>query len=70
MIAGVESPSLGQGIGYARFNSPDDWAGRVLSFRLPDQTVHECNIVDLPFFDAEKQLSRGLGEVPDGTTSA
>ena len=49
MTAGADSPALGQGIGYARFKSPGDWAGRALSVRLPDQTVHECNIVDLPF---------------------
>tara|TARA_B000000441_G_C21609396_1_gene270772 strand:- start:211 stop:561 length:351 start_codon:yes stop_codon:yes gene_type:complete len=68
MTAGADSPALGQGIGYARFKSPGDWAGRALSVRLPDQTVHECNIVDLPFFDAEKRLPRGLAEVPDGAT--
>lgn len=60
MTAGVDSPALGQGIGYARFKSPGDWAGRALSVRLPDQTVHECNIVDLPFLDAEKRLPREL----------
>lgn len=60
MTAGVESPTIGCGVGYARFNSPGDWAGQTLQIRLPDGTIHPCEIVDLPFFDPEKKIARGL----------
>ena len=36
ITAGVPSPTLGCGIGYARFNSPGNWAGKVLTLRLTD----------------------------------
>ena len=60
ITAGVPSPTLGLGIGYARFNAPGDWLGRALSLRLPDGEVHRCRIVDLPFFDQEKNIVRGV----------
>ena len=60
MTAGVDSPTLGCGIGYARFAKPGDWAGRMLQIRLPDGAEHACEIVDLPFFDPEKKIARGI----------
>lgn len=66
MTAGVQSPTLECGIGYARFNAPGDWAGRDMQIRFPDGKVHPCEIVDLPFFDPEKKLARGLDRtIPD-----
>ena len=62
MTMGVRSPTLGCGIGYVRFNQPGDWKGRSLRIRLPTGDVHPCEIVDLPFFDREKRLARGLDE--------
>ena len=56
----MPSPTLGYGIGYARFNSPGNWAGKVLSLRLTDGTDHACEIVDLPFFDPDKYIVRGI----------
>ena len=60
LTAGVASPTLGCGIGYARFRQPGEWSRRELAVRLPDGHVHPCTVVDLPFFDREKLIVRGL----------
>ncbi len=60
ITAGVPSPTLGLGIGYVRFNAPGEWVGRNLPMRLPDGSIHEGEIVDLPFFDREKNIARGV----------
>ncbi len=60
ITAGVPSPTLGLGIGYARFAEPGDWVGRTMALRLPDGSTHACKIVDLPFFDKEHKIVRGL----------
>ncbi len=60
LTAGVDSPTLGCGIGYARFVEPGEWSGRELKVRLPDGSVHPCTVVDLPFVDPEKRIVRGL----------
>ena len=60
MTTGVQSPTLGCGIGYVRFDEPGDWIGRTLRIRRPSGDVHICEIVDLPFVDPEKLLVRGL----------
>lgn len=57
---GRPSPTLGLGIGYVRFFAPGDWTGRALMLRLPDGTTTECNVVELPFFDRERRIVRGL----------
>ena len=59
ITAGVPSPTLGLGIGYVRFSKPGDWIGRSLSLQLPDKTIHVGRIVELPFFDREKNIVRG-----------
>ena len=60
ITAGVPSPTLGCGIGYARFNNPGDWVGRSLELKLGDGSIHPAEIVDLPFFDREKNIVRGV----------
>ena len=59
ITAGVPSPTLGLGIGYVRFLIPGDWIGCSLSICLPDNTTHLGKIVELPFFDAEKNIVKG-----------
>jgi aminomethyltransferase len=59
ITAGVPSPTLGIGVGYARFNKPDDWIGRNLQIKLPDTSIHICEVVELPFFDKEKAIVKG-----------
>ena len=60
ITAGVPSPTLGVGIGYARFHYQDNWVGREMVLRLTDGASYPCNIVELPFFDKERQIVRGL----------
>ena len=60
LTAGVDSPTLGCGIGYARFQEPGEWSNRELKLRLPDASVHPCTVVDLPFVDPERLIARGL----------
>ena len=59
---GAWSPYLEKGIGYARFGAPGDWADRKLILVTPDGNKVECEIVDLPFYDPEKRIPRGLAQ--------
>lgn len=60
ITAGVPSPTLRLGIGYARFYKPGDWVGRTLTLQLPDGSRHPVDIVNLPFVDPEKNIVRGI----------
>ena len=60
VTAGVPSPTLGCGVGYARFSAPGDWIGRSLRLSLPNGETHEGQIIDLPFFDKEKNIVRDI----------
>ena len=60
ITAGVPSPTLQLGIGYVRFYYPNDWPGRELLLKLPNGNTHKCNIVNLPFFDHEKNIVKGI----------
>ena len=60
ITAGVPSPTLKLGIGYVRFYKPDDWPGRKLILELVNGDKHSCDIVNLPFFDRDKKIAKGL----------
>jgi len=60
MTIGAWSPYLDCGIGYVRFREPGKWVGRDLTLRDKNGNSHPCEIVDLPFYDAEKRIPRGL----------
>lgn len=60
ITAGVPSPTLGLGIGYVRFYSPGDWVGRTLTWRMENGSTYDGQIVDLPFFDREKKIVKGI----------
>lgn len=60
ITAGAWSPYLNAGIGYARFNDAGEWAGKHLSMKSADGKLVSCEIVDLPFYDPEKRIPRGL----------
>ena len=62
ITAGIPSPTLGLGVGYVVFQKPGNWVGQNLTLRLPDGSVHEGTIVDVPFFDQEKAIVRGLNQ--------
>ena len=60
LTAGVVSPTLDCGIGYVVFDEPADWPGQRLQVRLPNGNEYPCEVVELPFFDREKNIVRGI----------
>jgi glycine cleavage system aminomethyltransferase T len=65
MTIGAWSPYLDCGIGYVRFREHRGWLGRELILRDEDGNSHPCEIVELPFYDSEKRIPRGLDrEIP------
>ena len=60
VTAGAQSPYLKCGIGYVRFREPGAWAGRALSLKTGSGEMFPCTVVDLPFYDPEKRIPRGL----------
>ena len=68
MTIGDWSPTLEKGVGYVLFNEPENaegaWPGQSLTMRTPDGEMHDCDIVTLPFYDAEKKIPRGLDTTP------
>ena len=60
ITAGVPSPTLKLGIGYVRFYKPGDWPGEKLILELINGDKHSCDIVNLPFFDHDKKIAKGL----------
>ena len=60
ITAGVPSPTLGVGIGYARFFNPGEWTGRKMTLQLPDGSRHSSTIVETPFFDRDHHIVRGI----------
>jgi aminomethyltransferase len=57
---GAWSPYLNHGVGYVRFDGPGFGPGDRLILRLPDGGEHGAEVVELPFYDAEKLIPRGL----------
>jgi glycine cleavage system aminomethyltransferase T len=60
VTTGAFSPFLECGVGYVRFDAPSEWAGNILTLRISDSETHPCEIVDLPFYDPEKLIARGI----------
>ena len=60
VTAGAWSPFLECGIGYVRFNEPGEWVGRALSVKMQEGEIHPCEIIELPFYDEDKLIARGL----------
>lgn len=60
VTAAAWSPYLGCGIGYVRLADADLIDPRTADVVGRDLTTHECAIVDLPFYDAEKKIPRSL----------
>ena len=60
VTAGAWSPYLNVGVGYARFSEVGDWAGKSLEMKTANGKLVPCEIVELPFYDAEKLIPRGL----------
>ena len=58
--AAVWSPTLQTNIAYGRFYSADNWSEiNDISVQNSEGNMVECSVVDLPFFDKEKNIPRG-----------
>jgi len=62
MTVGAWAPYLETGIGFVRFHQKGDWLGRKLTLCTQEGNQHACEIVSLPFYDAEKKIPRGLDD--------
>ena len=60
ITAGVPSPTLQLGIGYVRFYEPNDYMNKEIEILLPDNSSHIGVVVDLPFYDKEKRIVKGI----------
>ena len=65
LTTGAWSPFLECGIGYVRFAKPGDWSGKSLRLKTVSGENAGAEIVDLPFYDAEKNIPRGIAETLD-----
>ena len=63
VTAAAWSPHLERGIGYVRLENADLLDPRHAKVVGFDLETHACEIVDLPFYDAEKKIPRGLETV-------
>ena len=59
VTAGAWSPTLECGIGYARFKRHGGWLGKSLQLQTREGECVDCEIVALPFYDADKRIPRG-----------
>ena len=64
ITASFPSLTLQLGVGYVRFYEAGDWVGWSLLTQLSDDTERKGIVVDLPFFDKEKRLVKGLDRGP------
>lgn len=56
---GAFSPYLKKGIGYVLFNYHNDWTRKKLTIRDKENNFNNCKIVNLPFYDQTKKISKG-----------
>lgn len=67
VTTGAYSPYLDAGIGYVRFDKGGVWSGRLLSLQGGDGPGCgdglECEIIDPPFYDREKAISKRVTPV-------
>ena len=60
VTAATWSPTLECGIGYVRFDYADSWVGKNLCVETASGQYEACDIVPLPFYDADKNIPRGI----------
>ena len=58
VTAGTFSPHFKAGIGYARFANSGSWIGKQLKIVSNGGSKGYCEIVELPFYDGEKELPK------------
>ena len=65
VTAAAWSPYLEYGIGYARMAEPGNWDGAAVTVIGVDGLAHPAELLELPYYDADKHIARGLDtEIP------
>jgi len=54
------SPTLNKFVGYVRFDHANNWKEHEVKVENVNGNLLECEIVDLPFYDKEKLIPKGL----------
>ncbi|WP_281198980.1 glycine cleavage T C-terminal barrel domain-containing protein, partial [Hyphomonas adhaerens] len=54
------SPTLGMGVGYVLFDTPEAMAANAFTVKGRDGNEHPLTLHALPFFDSDKRIPRGL----------
>lgn len=65
MTTGAWTPYLNTGVGFVRFQQGGDWLGRSVTLIDKDANEHACEVVELPFYDAKKEIPRGVTVASD-----
>ena len=60
VLSSAWSPLLACGIGYVQFYRSDAWPGTDVTVVQHDGTELEAVVVNLPFYDEEKRIPRGI----------
>lgn len=58
VTTGAQSPFLAAGIGYVRFDEAGTWSGKRLLLRTSGGGQVECDILEPPFYDRDKQAPK------------
>ena len=58
VTTGAQSPFLAAGIGYVRFDEAGTWSGKRLLLRRSGGGQAECDILEPPFYDRDKQAPK------------
>ncbi len=68
VTAGATSPFLGYGIGIVRFTNTGQVSGNSVSIGCSDGSIHEGELVDMPFYDQLAEIPRGKRiDIPERT---
>ncbi len=59
VTAGATSPFLGHGIGYALLDDSAHGAGTHVEVVCKDRSMHQAELVELPFYDKRAEIPRG-----------
>jgi len=54
------SPTLEKYVGYVRFDYPGEWKDFKIKVQSADDNLIDCEIIDLPFYDKEKLIPKGI----------
>ena len=60
LSASTWSPTLQKYVGYVRFDYPGEWKDFKVKVQSTNDNFTDCEIVDLPFYDKEKLIPKGI----------